>query len=347
MRRRLTVLVSVLGLTVSMFLPAATGPVLAKGPNLDVRGTWKLKWTGRDGKTGRYWHLAGTAVIKRENLRTGAFTGDYDIPEQPIGTGTYPAYHNEISGKVQGHKARIVGIDGEAEALTAQLGMEVHDGTYRDGRPPLHEEILTLEASQKGLGIRLDGYLAVPAPPQSLDGGDRTSETSVDCMPTLGGDGASYRCLVSVADDSSSSKPTRPTGQVTRWTGPDGRTHATVEEEYQSASACDLAKPTDGARYRWTTASGLKRGSYCLLDAVAGATAAAGSDGNVPVITVEYAGDKHFGPSEASWFAPGRSAPATPDAGATDPLGQLIDLVLQVGAMDYQMQLDIGGALEP
>jgi hypothetical protein len=350
MRRRLTVLVSVLGLTISIFLAAAAGPVLAKQPPakqrpVDVRGTWELTWKGVDKKTQKRWTLHATAVIREEDPQTGEFRGDYDIPDQEISTGTYKAYHNKFSGKVKGSIAHLVGIDGEGEAIDVKLQGFDTQSRPTDGSAPAITHFLKLEGALKKGGITLAGTLEIPAPPQSLDGGDRPSSTAVNCMPVLGADGETYRCLVSVADESSRGKPTRPTGKITLSTGPDGRTQRTVEDSFESA--CDLVKPTDGTRYTWTSGSGLKRGSFCLLDAAVAATAAAGPDGNVPVITVEYAGDKHFGPSEASWFAPARSVAATPDAGATDPLGQLIGLALEVGAMAYQMQLDIGGALEP
>ena len=47
-QRRITVLMSSLLLTIPVFAPMSTGAVLAKAPQLDVRGTWELTWRGVD-----------------------------------------------------------------------------------------------------------------------------------------------------------------------------------------------------------------------------------------------------------------------------------------------------------
>jgi len=322
MQRPVTVLVGVLGLTISMVLPAATGAVLAKGPQLDVRGTWELTWRGVDAQTGKAWRLHATAVIRAEDLRTGAFTGDYDIPEQPISTGTYKAYHHGVSGNVRGQSARLVGLEGSAAALTVHLVTEGTTQTFRDGRPPVREEQLTLQGSWKG--IKLDGTLVAPAPPQSLDGGDGASSTSVNCLPALGAEAASYLCLISVADDSGRRKVTEPSGQV-----------AVAVAGHEDPPTCDLATQADGAR------------GWCLLTVPESSVAAADGEGTAPHVTVEYAGDKHFGPSESSWFVPVPSGSTAPDAGAPDPVRQLIDLAQEVTAAEYQMLLDIARVLQP
>jgi len=306
-RRRVTILASSLFLIFSMFVPATSGAVLAKDPNLDVRGKWQLVWSGFGGKSSNRLHA--TADIRTENLRTGTFSGRYEIPEQPLDKGTYQQYHNEFTGTVRGHTARLVGVDAGEAPLDVVLSEQ--------------NGLMTLSGSRDGIDLR--GTLVDPALPQGLEVGDRPSSVDGQCMSALGAADVAAWCLVEVADDLGHKNVEQPSGnvmvQVTAGT---------------RAVACSLIAAKGG------------KDSSCRVTVPAiDASTTFRADGSRR-ISVEYAGDKVFGPSEGSLVMPDQSAVApssAPETTLLDDVGQLLDTALEILALQRQELLEIGEQL--
>jgi len=248
------------------------------------------------------------ADIGTENLRTGTFTGYYDIPPQPLGKGTYQGYANDFKGTVRGHSAFLVGVDGK-DAKDAVLRVDLAE---KDG-------FLTLSGSRGG--IRLEGKLVTPATPQSPEGGSRPSSVDGTCTPALGDTHGAAWCIALVDDARAQMKGKQPGG--------------TVKVDIKGALnsiACALIAPTGGTS------------SSCRMTVPAvDANVILRADGS-RTISVEYVGDKVFGPSEGSLVLPAQSGPAASSVPGTtliDDSRQLLDTALQILALQRQEILEI------
>jgi len=302
-RRRATILASALFLIFSMFVPATSGAVLAKDPNLDVRGKWQLVWSGFAGESN--FRLYANAVILAEDMRTGAILGYYDLPTQQLGAATYRGVHSAVSGRVIGHTAVLRGLDLADLAMHAKL-------FYKAG-------ILELSASEGD--VLLEGMLLVPAPPQSRAGGERPSSIDGQCTPALGeADGAEW-CLVEVADDAGHKKVKQPSGKVTVDIkgGLDAITCALIGTTGGKSSSCRVTLPAPVV-----TATRNANGTPNITVTYPGDKIFGPSEGSL-VLPDESA---HAGPS-----APGTAV--------ADAARQLLDTALEILALQRQELLEI------